>query len=232
MLAEVLSQPDAELQRGWGWPQWHHAKRAEVGAELRRGVFELGPLPRWCHEAAGMFAVQHRDRGDVVVIHGAVVERGAPFWHSWCVIGGDTVYDPTTGEFFQRESWDEVLHTMTVCEHDAGEVTVRVAETGSLGPWEGCRRRHAAALNGWLDQLAREHPELDRWVTAMCDREPAFAVAWEELQGPEGLGVLDALAWLADHPQTWRDHPVGRPWPYLGDLQHAMRGLRTERKEP
>jgi hypothetical protein len=221
-IAELLKRPDSRAV-GYGWTAYHRARQVDVPAELRRRVVVGAGKPNRCYQLAALYVLGHADQ-PVTLAHGFVVEEGLPWSHGWVELPDDALYDPTTGRFFDRASFYEVLQATPLATYTAAEAVARMQATGTVGPWEECIGRQVELCLDWIGRLQQEHPELLEWVERMCLEDPAFDAAYMATC-KSGLIVLHVLHHLARHPRLWQGvepgadvrwlkvlHPLGPLW--------------------
>jgi hypothetical protein len=125
---------------------WRDVTRVEVPPDLHRDRVPGAGSPLECYQQALFYLLDHSDH-EVQLVHGLVQERGRLWPHAWAEIGGQAVYDPTPGEFYDRDSFYAVL-TPTVVRMFTPEQAaalppagraVAVSSTQASGPRDGHR---------------------------------------------------------------------------------------------
>ena len=211
-LEAILQRPSSHRLVGWGWPAFNLVRQVEVPERLRRGVALGAGRPGECYEQAAAYVARHQDQ-PVRLAHAWVFEHGMPWLHSFALLDKQTaIFDPTTGRYYDADSFAEVLQTRVLCRHEPAEVVALLARHGTAWPWPGCWDRNHQLLTRLVGELDRQHPGLLAWVDRMCATDPGFAAAWWQETTRGALSILHVLGGLAVHPERWQDHQPGQAW--------------------
>ena len=206
---------------GWGLglTAWRDVTRVGVPVDLHRDRVPGAGSPTECYPMAMSYLLDHHDH-DVVLVHGLVQERGRLWPHAWTVIAGHVVYDSTTGEHYDRDSYYEVLRPVVVGAYSPGQAAAMAITEGNAGPWgtySKGRPGHVLALEAVLelsDDYQRTYPAMFEWVQAMKQRDARFARDLAAMVSSDALAIGDLLASLVERPDLWRSHSPGTPWGY------------------
>jgi hypothetical protein len=191
----------------------------EVPPDWRRDLVIGAGRPTECYERALEYTMNHADH-DVVLVHGLVLERGRLWPHAWAAIGGGAVYDSTTGEFYDRASYHEVLQVVVVGVFTPEQAASRATAEGGAGPWGAYSQGQPGyvlaleATASLSDSYAATYPELAAWVRRMREHDDRFARDLAALMRSDLLAIGDLLASLVERPDLWRSRSPGAPWPY------------------
>jgi len=223
-LRRFLDHPSTAGLVGFGRPQHHRARRVQVEEQAASGVTLGDGRPKACFLVAAEYALDHAHIPGLQLVHGLIRENGLAWMHAWCEIGDRALYDPTTSRFFDPASFYKVLEATPGCVYTPSEAAARVLAEQSPGPWE-FGTMIAGLVQEWTARLQEQSPGLLEWVARMRATDPAFAASWERTAEANPFGIIrvHVLDHLERHPQWWRNHRPGVPWPHqlhpLGELR-------------
>jgi len=166
----------------------------------------------------------HADH-DARLVHGFVVEDGRPWPHGWAEIGDEVVYCPTVGQFFDRDSYYQVLRAALLVVYTPQEAADHATREGGAGPWGDGNDAYLKVIAGLFGWFHTHHPDLLDWVQRMRACDASFAHDFDAAIPANLIALVYLLQDLERHPERWRDHEPGRvPWPYRLRVQNATYG--------
>jgi len=181
----------------------------------------------------------HADH-DARLVHGFVVEDGRPWPHGWAEIGDEVVYCPTVGQFFDRDSYYQVLRAALLVVYTPQEAADHATREGGAGPWGDGNDAYLKVIAGLFGWFHTHHPDLLDWVQRMRACDASFAHDFDAAIPANLIALVYLLQDLERHPERWRDHEPGRvPWPYrlrvqnatYGEEEHDGRIIRGDRRD-
>lgn len=116
----------------------------------------------------------HADH-DARLVHGFVVEDGRPWPHGWAEIGDEVVYCPTVGQFFDRDSYYQVLRAALLVVYTPQEAADHATREGGAGPWGDGNDAYLKVIAGLVGWFHTHHPDLLDWVQRMRACDASFA---------------------------------------------------------
>ncbi len=209
---------------GGGLTAFYRAERAQVPAEWRRPP--IVAIPLYCYEVALDFLLRHADQ-PVTLTHGVVWEPegpggiALPWNHAWVELEADdlaAVYDPATGLHYQRSSYYEVLAARPLVCYSAAQAEARLAATRWPGPWDEAEPAHQTLVAGCLAQIHAAVPGLAAWVEGMVEADPQFKASYRQAVAYNDNLAVHVQARIAQHPEWWRQHHPGEPWPHHAEV--------------
>lgn len=99
-------------------------------------------------------------------------------------------------------------------EHAPEQAAARLLQEGHTGRWGEYQESHLRLADRLLANLWAQHSELAAWLNGMLQADPVFEAQCDRFTGRDGMVMVRAIADLARHPDRWRDHRPGEPWPY------------------
>jgi hypothetical protein len=154
-LARLLDSDSADGHAGLLTTLYRHGKQVDVLPKLRRGMVLGAGWPTFCFEAAFEYAARHADAPGLSLVHGYVTEHELLWAHGWVELDPEGVtFDPTTGRWYERASFSEVLRARPLAVYTAAQAMARHDAEGHPGPWSEVKALNARLLAARLDQIA------------------------------------------------------------------------------
>jgi hypothetical protein len=116
----------------------------------------------------------HADH-DARLVHGFVVEDGRPWPHGWAEIGDEVVSCLTVGQFFDRDSYYQVLRAALLVVYTPQEAADHATREGGAGPWGDGNDAYLKVIAGLFGWFHTHHPDLLDWVQRMRACDASFA---------------------------------------------------------